>query len=202
MAQVDDNGYWIDRRGKKTPPEHIDPVVKHRDRTVEMCMKEAKALQEKMLRVKKSIFARIQKHVDYVEHRTGVHNTGKGNLSLTGFSGDMQVEYRINDKITLDERLQSAKTLIDELLETWSDGANRNLVAVVNHAFDVDKSGRVNTHAILKLRSVKIRNKKWEKAMILIADSITVNGSRQYLHFKVRNKSDIFESINLNFSSL
>lgn len=203
MAKTNKDGYWISHRGKATPPEFIDPVVKKRDRIVEMIVKRAEKLQEKMTAEKQWMLSKIDEFIAYEEKKTGEPREGKGNLQLTSYDGSMQVQFNLNDIIEFDDRLQIAKGVIDKCLVKWSEGAHKNLRAIVEDAFNVDKKGNVNKQAILKLRSIKIQDDDWNKAMDLIVDSITIAGTRQYLNIFTRpNGSDKFKPVNLTFSSL
>ena len=204
MPQTDGNGNWINNRGKAVPPEFIDPVVRNRDRAVERAFKKAEQLQSRVEKVKAEIEAIIDKHLAYVDKKTEVTNDTKGNLMLTSYAGDLQLEVRINDLIEFDSRLQNAKTLIDQCIHKWSEGANRNIAALVNEAFDVDKKGNVNTANILRLRQINIKDADWKRAMELITESIQVAGTRRYLRFKRREGGlgGKWETLNLNFSSI
>lgn len=203
MAKTDENGFWLSARGKATPPEFIDPVVKKRDAIVEMIVRRAEKLQERMQKDKEWMLSKIDDFIAYEENKTGEKRKGKGNLQLTNYSGDQQVQFNLNDIIEFDDRLQIAKGVIDRCLHKWSDGAHKNLKAIVDEAFEVDKKGSVNKMAILRLRAIKINDEDWNKAMELIGDSITIAGTRQYLNVFTRpNGNDKFTPINLTFSSL
>jgi len=113
----------------------------------------------------------------------------------------------LNDIIQFNEKLQIAKTIIDECLHKWSEGAHKNIRVLVDQAFQVDKKGKLNTSAILKLRTLNIRDKDWKRAMDLIADSIQVVGTKQYLNIRVRDidfdgTPGKWHTVNLNFSSI
>ena len=203
MANKNEQGDWIDPKGRSVPQKYVKPLDRKRDMVVELAVREALRLEAQMEKVKSKILGRITNYIHTMETELGAPRTGKGNIVLTGFSGDKQVEFKINDVITLDEKMLAAKAIIDECLTKWSEGAHKNLRIVVDQAFQVDKRGKVDTRAILGLRALNINDKKWKHAMDLIADSITIIGTRQYLQIRVRESaSDKFRAINLNFSSI
>jgi len=203
MAIKNKEGNWIDPRGQAVPQTYVKPLDRKRDHEVEMAVKEALAMEARMKGLKKKIIGRVMKYKDAVEKETGVKLEGKGNLCLTNFSGDKQVEFSMNDIIVFDEKLQIAKQLINECINEWSEGANKNLCVIVNKAFEVDKKGKVNTQAILKLREINIRNAKWKRAMEMIGEAISITGTRQYLNIRIRDDSrGKFRTVNLNFSSM
>lgn len=203
MANKDKDGNWVDPRGRTVPPSFIQPLVRKRDSVVEQSVRAALTLEKRMKETKRKIMGWIADYINKMVDDLGAPRSGKGNIILTGFSGDKQIEFRINDVITLDEKLQVAKSKIDECLIRWSKDAHRNLRVIIEQAFQVDKHGNVDTRRILGLRKLKIRDKRWNEAMDLIADSIDITGTREYLKIKTRKHStDKFRNINLNFSSI
>jgi len=203
MAQKDKDGNWIDPRGQAVPRAYVKPLDRKRDHEVEMAVKEALAIEKRMKVLKEKIISRIMRYRNAVEKETGVKLKGKGNLCLTNFSGDKQIEFSMNDIIVFDEKLQIARHLINECIGEWSKGSNKNLKVIVNQAFELDKRGKVNTMAILKLRQLNIKNAKWKNAMELINEAMNITGTRQYLNVRVRENSRAkFRTINLNFSSI
>ena len=104
--------------------------------------------------------------------------------------------------LAFDERLQTAKELIDSCLIRWSDGASMNLVAVVLEAFKVDKKGKLDVRRILELRRYEITDEEWSRAMDAISDSITVQNTRRYIRFYERVGDDEWRMIPLDWSSM
>lgn len=204
MPRKDSNGYWLNARGKAIPPEFIDPVVKNREKAVERSFKKIEQLAKRMQKIKEEVDQIITNHMAYVDQKTGVDVKTKGNLTLTNFSGDLQIEVRVNDVIDFDSRLQNAKSLIDECITDWSKGSNQNISVLVSQAFEVDKKGTLNVPKVLGLRAIKIKDKKWQRAMDLIAESLQVSGTRRYILFKEREGGigGKWDTWNLNFSSL
>ncbi len=203
MALRNAKGEWLDPRGKAYPASMVHPLDKNRDQTVEAIVRNALALQERMKKEKERYHKRIAKHIAYMEKKLQGERTGKGNIKLTNFSGDKQVEIKINDVQEFDERLQIAKAIIDDCFKRWSKGANQNLIVAVNEAFDVDRSGNVNKNRILGLRRWKINDPEWKRAMDIISDSLNTTGTKQYLAIRVRDGAEgAWKTVNLNFSTL
>lgn len=203
MAIKDKNGAWVDARGKAVPSKYVSVIDRKRDALVERNIKRLQALRDRMAAVKAQVDEDIDKYMDFVAKETDVKPSGKGNLILTGFSGDKQLEVAMSDVLEFDERLNFAKGAIDGCLRRWGENANQNLQVIIEHAFQMDKKGRLDKHAILKLRQINIRDKEWKKAMALLADALKVTGTRRYLNARVRtNPDDRFRTIGLNFSSI
>jgi hypothetical protein len=106
------------------------------------------------------------------------------------------------DSITFDERLQVAKALIDKCIKKWSDGADANLLALVNDAFQVDKTGNVSIRRVLGLRSLDIDDRDWKKAMDAISESVQVVGSKSYLRVYERNEAGDYLPISLDVAGV
>jgi hypothetical protein len=65
----------------------------------------------------------------------------------------------------------------------WSEGANDNIRALIDHAFQVNKEGRIDTHRVLGLRRLDIEDADWKRAMDAISDAVRVSGSKTYVRF-------------------
>jgi hypothetical protein len=125
----------------------------------------------------------------------------KGNVKLTSFDGRFQVCSAYQDRIVFDERLQVAKSLIDRCIRKWSDGANGNLVTLVNSAFDVDQEGNVSPAKVLGLRRHDIDDPDWRKAMDAIGQALTVVASKNYVRFYERQENGEYRQISLNIAA-
>lgn len=83
-----------------------------------------------------------------------------------------------------------AKELIDHCIHEWTAGSSSEVQALVEHAFQTDKEGKISTARVLGLRSLNIKSEKWQNAMQAIMDSIQVTGSKSYLRFYERQGED------------
>ena len=187
MADKTENGMWIDAAGTQVPPKYIDPVEKKRDAMVEKNFRQAIQMQQRLRKFKEAVLRDINKYLDWLAEQNGEDALSPGgNYKLRNFSGNRRIQLKISKVIDFDERLQLAKQKIDACLEEWSEGANDKLKLVIFDAFKVDRKGNVDTKRILGLRKLKISDPQWKEAMDLIADAITVSGTRQYLLFETR----------------
>lgn len=83
----------------------------------------------------------------------------------------------------------AAKALIDECVQTWSQGASDNIRVLVNHAFQTDKEGKINTGRVLSLRRLDIKDAAWQQAMQAIADSMQTASTKPYIRFYQRHEA-------------
>lgn len=183
-------GYWEDAKGNLVPVSRIADVDKARDKLVKKLCDQAKKHSTILADVKAEAFTEIDTFMKACAEDYGVElrgALGKGNLTLTTYDGKFKLQRAVSDNVTFDERLQIAKSLIDERVHSWSKGANKNLQAIVSQAFDTDKEGKVNVGKVLALRRLKIDDEEWTKAMALIADAMKVVSSKNYVRFYERN---------------
>lgn len=184
-AQTDiPKGYWKDARGSLVPVTKIKDIDKDRTHCVANLAKEAKAVSHMLLAFKLTAMNAVNAFIErsLAEYEVA-HGGKKGNVTLITFDGRYKITRTMQDAVVFDERLQAAKALIDECAKTWSKGSNDNIKVLINHAFQVDKAGTVNTGRILNLRTLKIEDDTWKRAMQAIADSMTVASTKAYIRF-------------------
>lgn len=181
-------GYWEDAAGNLVPVAKVKDIDKARHRVVLNLARRAKAASAALAEFKAAAMDEIAAFVAHSAVEYGVEMGGeKGNVTLVSFDGRYKVMRQISERIAFDERLQVAKGLIDTCVHLWAKGANKNIQALVNHAFQVDKEGKVSTGRVLGLRSLKIDDATWLQAMEAIADSMRVSSSKAYVRFYERN---------------
>jgi len=204
MASINKDGDWLNRNGKWTPAVNVQPHLKRRDAAVMKIVDRSLNLQARMIKEKAFLIGQVMKYIEYLKRQHGITEKSiDGNLTLSNYANTYQVDISINDMITFDERLNIAKTLIDNCLRRWTKRGRVEMRAIVGAAFNVDKKGKVNKYLILGLRNLNIRDKEWNRAMGLIINSMQVSGTRQYITFRTRaDKDSKWDIINLNFSSL
>lgn len=168
--------------GSFVPESTIKPIDLARDQLVNEIVQEAAVLSGLISRFKSDTFANVKAFIELSAEQYGAKIGGaKGNTTLVSFDGRFKLQIAVAENITFDERLQAAKSLIDECIHAWSEGANDNIRALVNDAFQVDKEGNISIGRVLGLRRLNISDEKWQKAMQAISDSITVVGSKSYV---------------------
>lgn len=178
------NGYWMAANGSLVPVSKIQDIDKLRHKCVTELTEAAKKASAQLLAFKLSAMQSVQEFVDTSLAQYDVtHGGKKGNITLVSFDGRYKIIRAMQDSIVFDERLQAAKALIDECVKAWSKGSNDNIKVLINDAFQVDKKGSVNTGRILNLRTLKIADEKWQRAMQAIGDSMKVSSTKPYIRF-------------------
>jgi hypothetical protein len=197
------NEYMTDSQGRQVPAELVKEIDKLRDQTVRRIADEAMKMKEVLVAFKQRIRDDIYAFVELSANQYGKSWGGKkGNITLSTFDGRFRLIVAIDDNIIFDERLQIARDIIGDCVKKWSDGARSEIRVLVNDAFQVDKTGKINTARVLGLRRLEIHDPDWQKAMEAITESIQVSGSKQYLRFYERNENGEYRQIPLDVAAL
>ena len=202
-ATVNTDDYMRDACGNLIAKENIKEIDLARHGLVREIALKAKDLSTAIAEFKGYAMGDIDAFVDLSAERYEVKLGGKkGNVTLDTFDGQYRIERQISEHLTFDEGLQAAKALIDECLREWTQGGNANVRTLVDHAFRVDKKGKLNTGAILALRRLKIDDERWNRAMTAISDSIKVTGSCVYVRVYERDVNGKYNLIPLDMAAL
>lgn len=201
-VQIPD-GFKQDAKGRLIPESQIKPIDIERSDLVIRLIEQAKQHQQQLRDFKALVFGDIAAFVQLSAEQYDVAVGGaKGNLTLFSFDGKYKIVRQIQDSIRFDERLQAAKALIDECIQSWSADSNDYLKVLVNDAFQVDKEGKISTGRVLGLRRHNIDDAKWLMAMQAISDSIIVTDSKNYVRFYERDEDGKYQPISLDFANI
>lgn len=200
----DESKFMKNAQGAFIPIENVKPVDKLRDDLVKNLMSQTKKVQKIIEDHRNICWEDIKAFLEISASEHNVKYGGeKGNITLLSYDGKYKVVIANQDYISFNEKLQIAKDLIDECIRKWAKGADKNLLALVNDAFKVDKQGKISTEKILGLRRLEINDFTWNEAMKAITESITVEDSKRYIRFYERREKDgKYEHISLSPQSL
>lgn len=195
---------YVDKSGIEIPAKFVRTVDRKRDQVVNSIIRDALKLQEQLARFKQKTTQKIMDFMAYSAEDSGVKYGGKkGNVTLSSFDSNKKVEINVHQYVELNEKLILAKKIIDECLQDWGEGSSQEIVLIINQVFQVDKKGKVSIQGLLTLRTLNIKNEKWQKAMNLISDGLTVTASKQYLRFQQRKGAGKnWESILLDLAKI
>lgn len=196
--------HLTDSKGRLVPIELIKPVDLARDRIVQELVAKAMLERAELRAFKAWANSELAAFLELSAEQYGVTSGGtKGNVTLISFCGRYKVTRQIQDRISFDERLQAAKSLIDECLNEWTDGADSRICLLVQDAFQVDREGRISTERVLGLRRIDIDEPKWISAMKALNDSIQVESTKAYLRFHERDTPEApWRPISLDLAAL
>lgn len=184
VVEVSGARYMRDGAGRLVPVEAVKPQHALEDQTVRKMIAFAADLSAQIARFRGHTFDDVTSFVELLAAQYGDGRGGaKGNVTLTSYDNCLKVVVQAQDQIVFGAELQVAKTLVDACINEWAANAAPNLRALVEHAFQVDKEGRINRSALFALRRLEIVDSQWKAAMQAIADAIRVVGSKEYVRF-------------------
>jgi len=184
---IDLSQYRQDARGNLVSVDNIKPIDLARDDFIREAFAKVLPLREQMKELKAQQMADANAFVDLSVEQYGAKRSVKGNITLTSFDGKLRIAIAQADVLHFDERLQAAKALIDECLNEWTQDSRSELRVIVQQAFDVDKDGHISTGKVLSLRSLKIEDEKWQRAMQALGDSLHTLATREYVRLYRRD---------------
>lgn len=191
----------LDAKGRYVPRRLVKDVDIARHDLVLELVSRARTMSEQLAAFRRAADADIDAFVELSAEKYGAKpGRVKGNLSLTSFDGRYRVVRQVQDRLVFDERLQVAKELVDTCIHEWTEGTRPEIRALVEHAFQTDRAGKVSTERVLGLRRLEIDSPRWAEAMTAIADSVQVATSKAYLRFYERI-GDAYRPINLDLSA-
>lgn len=180
-------GYWKDANGNLVPESKVKDIDKLRHHVVTDLCRQALDLSKVIKSFKAMSMGDVGAFVSISLEQYGVTTGGqKGNVTLISHDGEFKLVRQMADRIVFGEQLMAAKALIDGCVHEWAQDSNDNIKALVNHAFQTDKEGKINTGRVLALRSLDIKDEKWQQAMQAIADSMRVASTTPYIRFYQR----------------
>ncbi len=197
------DGYMENAQGHLIPKHAIRPADMARNDLVLELVAEARAVQGKLADFKTRAMGEVSAFVSLSAEQYGAKIGGnKGNVTLVSYDGRYKIQRSIAEHITFDERLQAAKSLIDDCLREWASTSRPELQTLVTQAFDVDSEGRINTGAILALRRYDFDDERWLQAMQAIGESIQVTGTKAYIRVYERNSAGGYDAIPLDIAAI
>lgn len=197
------DGYKADAKGRLVPENLIKPQEKLEDQTVREIINHARELNAQIARFRGHTFDDVATFMDVLAGEYGASKGGKkGNVTLSSFDGCLKITVQVQDTLAFGPELQTAKTLFDECISAWSEGADDKIRTLVDHAFQVDKQGKINREALFSLRRLDIDDDAWRRAVQALNDSIRIQGSKEYIRFYERpSPTDKWQAITIDIAS-
>lgn len=196
-------GFMENAQGHQVPIDSVSEVDRLRDETVKDIVSRATALASMLGSFKHNAMGDIESFISLSAEQYGAKIGGqKGNVSLRSYDGRYKIQRAMADQLVFDERLMIAKQLIAECIQDWGEGANKNLLVLINSAFEVDREGKINTGRVLSLRRYEIQDEKWKRAMQAISDSLEVAETKPYLRIYERQEDGGYKMMNLDMAKI
>lgn len=180
-----------DAKGALVPLSMVKPQDQLQDEVVRKIIGYATALSDQVARFKAHSFEDIGGFEALLAQEYDATIGGaKGNKTLMSFDGLFKVQVQVADNIVFGPELQIAKSLVDECLNEWAEGARDEIRAIVTRAFNTDREGQINRSEIFMLLRLEIADPRWLRAMKAIRDAMRVVGSKTYVRCYRREAFD------------
>ena len=197
-------GYVRNAVGHLVPEEGVREQDKLRDLVARGLSAEAIVLNEALRRFKAKALGDIADLVSIAGERYGMQMGGKkGNVSVISYDGQFKVMRSYADRISFTEEMEVAKEAVLSCVNTWSEGANSHLRAIVNRVFTPSRNGQIKTADVLDLLRLEIDDERWKAAMQAVKDSILVIGTAVYIRVYRRiGTTDQYQAIPLDLAAV
>lgn len=198
-------GYMTDSQGRLVLSSAVKVEDKMEDELVRGLINGSETCHNLLTSFKENSFDEIKAFIELLSEKYQVNRGGKkGGVTLTSYDGKLKVQVSVQDFISFGPQLQIAKDLVDGCIRRWGENnGDKNIQALVEHAFRVDKNNRINVSNILGLKRINIDDEEWMRAMRAIDDSIRVLSSKEYIRFYKRpSANDEWEAITLDIAKV
>ena len=201
---------WYDRQGRTVPEHLITDADRMKDELAERLVTGAEGIHQIQNAFKKSSMDEMFAAKALLFEKYGAKIGGqKGGFSISSYDGSAEVEISIATRIAFGPELQIAKALIDECIDSWAEGADPNIIVLINDAFQVNKAGTIDTKRVLRLLKLPIlrpdgtADERWDRAMNAITEALIEDDTKTYIRFYRRNEqTNAMELVSLNFSAM
>jgi len=203
---------WTNPQGHLIPLNQISDVDQMKDELAKRLCEEAEQLQATIAEFKRRALEEMFTARVLIFEKFGAKIGGaKGGFGIKSFNGLLTAEVSVAEVVSFGTELQAAKALIDECIESWAAEGDLDprIRTLVEHAFQVNKAGRIDTQRVLGLRKLPMKDRNgnpdagWAKAMDAVSEALTVDRTATYLRFYRRDPvTNRREQISLNFSDL
>ncbi len=206
MTHQETDEYWLDAAGNRIRLANISEIDQVKNEVARRLVARAKDLQAAMIAFKREAMGEIMATKELIFEKYDARLGGKkGNIFIKTFDGTMEVRVAVSAIIRIEAEIQAAKSLIDECIEDWAEGANDNIRTLVEDAFQVNKEGRIDVGRVLGLRRLKMKDldgnpdARWVRAMDAIADAVNRDNTATYVRFY---DHDAGGAVSLDFAKL
>ena len=202
-----DPEFLINGKGHQVPYHLVKPSDRQIDETVRDIHRYAVELMSQIARFRSHTYDDLGALMEllseqYGTQMRGMKDGGRGNVSFKSYDGLIKVEISVQDYVEYGPELQIAKKLVDQYIHEVSEGVPDEVRALLNHAFEVDKAGKVNRDALYTLRRLEIDHPTWKRAMDAVKDSQRVESTREFVRISTRpDTKSGFRAMQINLAN-
>lgn len=209
---TDDAKFWRNAAGHLIPVDQVSDLDRMKDDLAKTLVAQAETIASGLEAFQMKSLSEMTAAKALMLETYGVKVGGaRGGFSIKSFDGEVEVELAVADNISFGSELLAAKALIDTCIAGWdTDGqTDPRLRALVDHAFQVNKKGRIDTKRVLGLRKLPMKDRAgvpdptWARAMEAVTDALIVDHTATYVRYYRRNPATgRREQISLNAAAM
>ena len=200
--QVPD-GFMLDAKGRQVPVNLVSDYDKAKDQLVKEVVAGALEVRAQLQAFKVQAMGDVDALVQLaMEKYKAPKKPGgdKGNVTLYSYDGRFKVARSIGQFVQVGEQIHAAKSIIDSLLNEWTEGSRDELKRLVMDAFQVNQEGHFNIGRLMELRRLEIHDERWQQAMVAISDAVQVVATKSYLRIYERDANGKYQPITLDIA--
>jgi hypothetical protein len=198
-------GYMEDANERLVPLKNVTKQEIDLDEMVKKHVLKAAIVSEELAELRREMAGDIQAYIDrmFKEHDVTVGGK-KGNVTLYCFDRRLKLERVIQGIETINEKILMAKSMMFDIIETWTKGANRNLQSIVKSYWKTDKHGKYNITDLKKLKRTKLEvpDDDWDKAIKLLDEAIEKTSSATYFRCYYREPGGNYRQVPLDIAQI
>ncbi|MBA3900978.1 MAG: DUF3164 family protein [Bacteroidetes bacterium] len=198
---------WTDESGVTIPANRITASEKLRENKAAKLLKQALALNEKLVSFKAEIETDCRKIFEAVKAENNSDKETKGNFIWHNFDRSIKVEVSINERIEFDELLIAiAKEKLESFISDNTTATEDMIKALVMEAFSTSR-GKLDSKKVMSLVKYRQRipqNKYpvFHEAIDTIEKAVRRPDSKTYFRIWAKDDKGEYQNVNLNFSNL
>jgi len=194
---------WTNAKGHFVPVEDIPEYEQLREQALRPLVGRWLSAYLDLADLKARMYEEVEALIALCAEQHGVDLGGKkGNVTLYLYDGSFKVERQYQNRSAFDEQINAAEALISKCLETWAGEAGPEIRALVKGAFEKNARGEIRRSEMIRLRSLKIDDDDWRKAMEIIAKAEKILDRACYISVSVRDAQGKYIPLPLDFASV
>ncbi len=207
-----DEKFWRNASGHLVPVDQISDLDRLKDDLANALVTQAETISTDLTTFQAKALAEMQAAKALMFERFGAKVGGaRGGFGIRSYDGEVEVRLDVQEKISFGPELAAAKALIDECVESWDANGDTDprMRALVDHAFQVNKKGRIDTSRVLGLRKMPMKDRngvpdpKWAAAMEAVTEALISDQTATYVRYYRRNPTTgAMEQVSLNASAM
>lgn len=201
IREIDGINYWLDAEGSMRPEDAISKADKQKEEIIDDIFAGVFHAREGIANFKKHIMEALDAYIEKQAKKAKVEGW-KGNITIQNYDATRRIMVRKSEIQNFNEKLQFAKAKFDEWVIKKTQGGDADLAEIAQKAFEVDKAGQINRSFLFKLLRYSIKDPDFKKAQELLRESIETNGSKTYVLFQIKNESNGWDNLSIDFQSL